>query len=91
MHFLPELTNLILLIVHLLLKLLDVFLLVSCKLGKCGRTHVEFQKKTVFLVGGKVAFGLQLVNPVEPVVAPALAHLEFTLELSDNFLGSFPM
>jgi hypothetical protein len=49
---------------------------VFSQLGEGGRSHVVFEYNAVFAVLAQVAFRLELVDSVKPVVAPALVHFE---------------
>lgn len=51
------------------------------------RSYIVLQVNAVFEVVRKVALRLQLVNPVEPVIAPTFANFELTLIHSEHHLG----
>ena len=68
---------------ELLLKVLDVPLLVGAVL-RVARTPNKELKGNAIVLRVEIALRLQQVNPIKPVVAPALTHLEFTSELAHN-------
>jgi len=74
------------LIFGLLLKILDVAQLVHGEDVVVGRAHVVLEIDAVLAVVGEVALGLELVNTVKAVVAPALAHFELALINAENHL-----
>ena len=76
-----------LLIFRFFLKIIDVAKLVHCQDVVVRWSHVILQVNAIFEIVGEVSLGLELVNPVEPVVAPALSHLELALVHPEDHLG----
>ena len=73
---LPELRNLLFLLLDLLLEVQDVALLIPRELVVGWWPHVEFKEDAVFRVSREIAFWLQLVDAIESVVTPAFSNFE---------------
>ena len=48
--------------------------------------NVVLEVDAIFEIVGEVALSLELVNPVESIVAPALTHLELALVHAEDHL-----
>ena len=68
------------------LQLLDIFLLVACKLGKGRGSYVKFQKDAVFAISRQVAISFKQLDSIESVVAPAFPHFKLASKFTNNFL-----
>lgn len=82
-----QLLEILVLFVYNFLQVYYVSLLVTAVLRIIRRSHKELQCNGVISLI-EVAFSVEQIDSIEPIVAPALAHLEVACEFSHN-LGSW--